>query len=44
MKIIKKIKIFPTGSYFVRLNKGIDTREELEQYNKELKQAKNDAK
>lgn len=35
-KLIKKLKVFPTGSCYVELNKGIDTKEGWEQYNREL--------
>jgi len=35
MKIIKSMKIFPTGSYHVTLNKGIETKEEYNRFNKE---------
>lgn len=39
-KLIKKLKMFPTGgSSYIILNKGIDTKEEWEEYCKALDEA-----
>ncbi len=40
MKIIKNIKFFDKGNYYLKLNRPLETSEDMELFNEELKESK----